>query len=236
MSKKTDEVERRARLEEMRREQKARERRRTLLVVGTAGVLVLALVGAVTVVLRDHVRQQDPALVGVAAGAAGCDPVITDPTSGSQVHVGPGTDKADVTKVSYQQVPPSSGEHYAAPQYPSVGFYTDKDKPKVEALVHNLEHGYTIVWYTPDLPQAQQDELRRLADLIRDDEKTYAGKFIVTAWDSAYGTFPAGKKVGISHWGAKNGYRQLCSTVSGEVVRDFMEAHPWTNAPEPNAA
>ncbi|MFN8076526.1 MAG: DUF3105 domain-containing protein [Kineosporiaceae bacterium] len=235
MAKKSEQVERKARVEELRRAQQAKERRRTLLVVATAGVLVLALVGVVVVVLRDHVSKQDPATVGVAAAAAGCDAVITDPADGGQVHVGPGTDKPEETTVKYAQVPPSSGAHYASPQYPSVGFYSDKDKPRVESLVHNLEHGYTIVWFDPTLAKAQQDELRGISERIRDD-KTSASKFIVTAWDPAYGAFPSGKKVAISHWGAKNGYRQLCATVSGEAIKEFMSAHPWTDAPEPNAA
>ena len=101
--------------------------------------------------------------------------------------------------------------------------------------MHNLEHGYSIVWYSESLPKAQQDELRKISDLVRSD-KSSQGKFIVSAWDASRGAFPAGKNVAISHWGAKNGFRQLCGAVSGEQIKTFMEAHPWTDAPEPNAA
>jgi hypothetical protein len=71
---------------------------------------------------------------------------------------------------------------------------------------------------------------------VRSDEKRSAGKFIVTAWDDSYGDFPAGKSIGITHWGAKNAYRQMCATVSGAAIKGFMDAHPWTDSPEPNAA
>jgi hypothetical protein len=149
--------------------------------------------------------------------------------------VGPGTDRPTVTQVQYATVPPSSGEHFVQPEYPARAFYTAADRPALESLVHNLEHGYTIAWYTSATPQPQVDELKRLADLARKDDNT-AGKFIVSAWDDARGAFPAGRTVALSHWGANNGYRQLCGAVSGAVVKSFVAAHPWRDAPEPNAA
>ena len=235
MAKKTAEKDRKARVEEMRKAQQAAERRKTLLVVVASLALVAVLIGLVFYVIRREQAAKDIAGIGVAAAAAGCDPVVTDATSGSSVHVGPGTNAADKTKVDYKMVPPTSGEHYAQPAYPSRAFYTASDRPQLEELVHNLEHGYSIVWYTDALPKAQQDELRKISDLVRAD-KSSAGKFIVSQWDSSRGAFPAGKNVAISHWGAKNGYRQLCGQVSGEQIKTFMKAHPWTDSPEPNAA
>jgi hypothetical protein len=60
-------------------------------------------------------------------------------------------------------------------------------------------------------------------------------KFIVAAWDDAYGTFPSGKHIGMSHWGAEASHIQLCSKVSGEAVQKFMTQFPHSDAPEPNA-
>lgn len=235
VAKKTADADRKARVEEMRKAQEAAERRRNLLFGGIVAVVVIALVGTVTVVIRNFQKDQDPASIGVAAAAASCDPVVTDKASGSSVHVGPGTDKADVKTVKYATVPPSSGEHFVVPDSSGRKFFTAADRPRTETLVHNLEHGYTIVWYTSTTPQAQVDELKKISDLAVKSDKT-AGKFIVTAWDDAYGTFPSGKTVGITHWGAKDGYRQLCGQVSGEAVKSFIDKYPFSNAPEPNAA
>jgi hypothetical protein len=235
VAKKTAEVDRKARIEEMRRAQAAAERRRTILAVSVAGVVVVVLVGIVVAVIRDYRTGQDPATYGVAAAAASCDAPTTDPTSGSAVHVGPGTKRPDITKINYATVPPSSGEHFVVPESPSLPFYTAKDRPRIETLVHNLEHGYTVVWYTAGLPAAQQEDLRKIADLARQDPAT-SDKFIVSAWDDSYGTFPSGKTVAMSHWGAKTGHRELCGAVSGAAVKSFIQKFPASDAPEPNGA
>ena len=231
---KTADQNRKARVEQMRKTQAAAERRKTLLVVGAAVAAVLVLTAVVFKVVRDAQAERDVAAVGLTAAAASCDPVTTDAVAGTGVHVGPQTDKPDVKKVDYKTVPPTSGEHFVSPEYPARPFYTADDKPAMENLVHNLEHGYTVVWYTKATPQAQVDELKKIADNARRMKET-GGKFIVSAWDEAYGTFPAGKKIGMSHWGATQGHRQLCGTVSGEAIKAFVTAYPSSDAPEPNA-
>jgi len=231
---KTAEKDRKARVEQMRKAQEAAERRRTLLVVGAAVVAVLVLTGVVFKVVRDAQAEKDPATVGVAAAAASCDPVTNDPVTASGVHVGPQTDQPNVTKVAYKTVPPTSGEHFVSPEYPSRPFYTKDDRPAMETLVHNLEHGYSIVWYTSATPQAQIDQLKKLSDQARQMPET-SGKFIVSAWDDAYGKFPAGKTIGVSHWGAKTGHRLMCGAVSGEAIKSFVTSYPSTDSPEPNA-
>jgi hypothetical protein len=226
---------RKARLDELRRRQAGAERRRTLLLATAAGVLVVGLAAAVTTAVRSETAARDITRLGVAATAAGCDAVTTDPASGVSAHVGPGTQKPDVTTVRYATVPPSSGEHYGQPDYPARRFYTASDRPALETLVHNLEHGYTVLWYTASTPPAQVDELKRIGELAV-DEPGANNKFIVSAWDDARGTFPAGKTVALSHWGTERGSRQLCSAVSGEIVKTFIAAHPSTDSPEPNGA
>ncbi len=84
---------RRETVEAMRAQQRAAERRKTLLFVGIAGGVALALV-AVGVFGYLNERADDPArkafsAFGVSAGAASCDEVIDDPATGSSVHVGP---------------------------------------------------------------------------------------------------------------------------------------------------
>jgi len=235
LAKKSAQADRKALVEEMRRAQAAAERRRTLLAAGAATIVVVVLVGLVIGVIRNYQAGRDPANIGATAAAAQCEAPPNDPTSGSAVHVGPGTDQPNVTKIKYSTVPPSSGEHFVVPESPSLPFYTAQDRPRIETLVHNLEHGYTVLWYEPSLPASQQADLKKIADLARADGAT-SGKFIVSAWDDSYGKFPAGKTVALSHWGSKQGHRQLCGAVSGAVVESFITQFPATDAPEPNGA
>ncbi len=235
MSKKSATADRKARLDEVRKAQQAVERRRTLLIAGAAGVVVVGLIAAVTVVITRQVAASDISTIGATAAAANCDPVTTDKVTGVSDHVGPGTNTPNETTVKYDTVPPSSGKHFAVPQTPAKAFYTASDRPVLETLVHNLEHGYTIVWYDESTPKDQVDELKKLAPLTRDDK--YAGpKFIVSAWDQTRGAFPSGKHIAMSHWGAKEGHRQLCGSVSGAAIATFVQDYPYTDSPEPNAA
>ena len=235
MANKSAEKDRKARLEELRKQQAGAQRRRTVLLAGAAAVVVIGLAAAVTTVALRESAARDLGAIGVPVAAAGCDAVTTDATTGGAVHVGPGTDQPNVTTVKYATVPPSSGEHFPSPEYPARTFYAAADRPQLETLVHNLEHGYTVLWYTSATPQAQVDELRRIGELAV-KEPGVNNKFIVSSWDDARGAFPAGKTVALSHWGAKEGHRQLCSAVSGQVVKAFVAGHPSTDSPEPNSA
>jgi hypothetical protein len=224
---------RRARVEAMRRQQQAAERRKSLLLIGTAAVIALAII-AVPVYTEWNRRRNDPAnkaidSFGVAAAQASCDPVTNDPATGEADHVPPGT------RITYTTVPPSSGRHYPVPAtIGNRGFYTTEDRPRVEELVHNLEHGYTVLWYSPSLPDEQKTQLRDLAARLTGDS-TYR-KFIASAWDESYGKLPAGKAIALSHWTKGEGHRQLCGQLSGAAVKSFMDAHPASDSPEPNAA
>ena len=230
---KSQDRDRRAKVEAMRRQQQARERRKSLLFIVVAVVVGLGLVAAAAVPAYLDSRN-DPAkkaldAFGVAASAADCDDVITEDSTGASDHVEEGT------KLEFDQIPPSSGQHWNAPAFPARNFYTADDRPATEQLVHNLEHGYTVLWYDDTLDEAQVDTIRDLAEsATATDMAGPAGKFIATAWDSSYGEFPEGKHVGLSHWGATKSHRQLCGQASGEAVEAFMTQFPYSDAPEPN--
>lgn len=230
--------EREQRLAAMRRAQEGKERRRRLALVIAAGALALALVATVVVVIVRQQRAQDPANIGLSASAASCQPVETVPVGGTQQHVGPGTaaPNTDITTVEYDQVPAVSGQHYVQPVYPAAPFYSAEDAPLVEQLVHNLEHGYTIAWYSSALPQDQVADLQAAAEAMRRDEATQSGKFIAAPWDEARGALPGDAALALAHWGAEEGALQYCGGVSGQVFEDFVAAHPANDSPEPNAA
>ena len=250
MPKKQVSQDRKARIAEMQQQEKAREKRVRLRIIAGATTLLLVLAAVITyAVLDGRKNQPDVAIesIGVSAATASCDAVTTDAATGKGTHVGPGTSSPEQGKVKYATVPPSTGPHYAEPAASnSRNFYTAKDRPKMERLVHNLEHGYTILWYDVTAGDAKKAELEQLAKVANKTEWA-KDKFIVSAWDTAYGELPAGKKFALSHWSAtlsadgtkktdEAGHRQLCGDLSGAVVKAFVKEFPLTSAPEPGAA
>ena len=220
--------ERRAKVEALKRQQKAAERRKTLSVVAAAGLVAAALIAIPTVkIMKDRNEKSIPFdQIGVLAAGAQCGDTIVDKTTGSGDHVD--------TPVKYTTIPPASGPHNGtAVTVNSRGFYTPQDVPAVEELVHNLEHGYNILWYLPTLDPRAIDSLKQIAEKMRDDAKYR--KFIAAPWDpEKRGNFPKGKQIAMSHWGAKEGFRQYCGIVSGEAIENFVKAHPSGDSPEPN--
>jgi hypothetical protein len=239
---------RRERVAAMQAAQKRSERRRLLVVIG-ACVAVIAIIGAaVAWAIIGEQNKKDQALAGINGdvAAASCDPVTNDPASGSSDHVGPGTNQPGVTRIQYSTVPPSSGKHFAVPAVDSRRVYTVADVPAVETLVHNLEHGYTILWYDRSVEKEQAASFQALATKVN-AMKESANKFLIVPWNPAYGSFPAGKKYALSHWsadvdqstgkvGQQMGHRQLCGGLNTSVVETFVKNHPWSSAPEPGAA
>ncbi len=239
---------RRERVAAMQAAQKKAERRRLLVVIG-ACVAVVAIIGAAVAwaVLSEQSKKNEAlsAISGEVAAAA-CDPITDDAASGSSEHVGPGTNQPDVKKIKYATVPPSSGQHFAVPQVDARRVYTVADAPKIETLVHNLEHGYTILWYDRSVETQQAASFEALATRINAMPES-ANKFLISPWDPSYGAFPAGKKYALSHWAAdvnqgtgsianQKGHRQLCGGLNTTVVEDFVKKFPWSSAPEPGAA
>ena len=228
---------RRDRLASFEAARKAEQRRRTLTMLVVCGVLALALLAYPVYLFVDDSRARNATLTDFGADLAGaaCDPVATNPATGSQEHV------AEGTQVTYDRLPPDSGPHYANPAPFTKHFYTAADRPAVQTLVHNLEHGYTIAWYRPDAPSEQISALEDIA-------KTFGGsfdladKFIAAPWTDA--GFPEGKNVVLTHWSAdpaaagdaskQQGVRQACGAVSGAAIADFMKQYPAANSPEPN--
>lgn len=235
---------RKAKIAAMQRQAKSDERRRTLTIVGAAVVIVTLMAGAVTfAIVRDTSKVPAGKLssLGATQAAAKCDPETTDVAKGGGEHVGPNTPQSTVKKVKYTTVPPSSGQHFAVPAFPARQFYTATDRPKLEALVHNLEHGYSILWYDATASTEQIAELKAISREANDSASAQK-KFIVSAWDESYGALPAEKHFALSHWSAnandpkkQAGHRVLCGGVSGAVVEKFITAHPLTDAPEAGA-
>lgn len=240
---------RKDRVEQIRREAKAAERRRTLLVVLACGVVAALIVGtaAVSYISRRHNATQylDTPLadIGTSAGAAGCSPIDTHDANGNQQH------QTEGTPITYAQAPPEYGPHWPTPAIWTRHFYTADERPPLEQLVHNLEHGYTIVWYDDDIAGDSEavSQLQGIAATFDgtnpNDPSTY--KLIVAPYtNDDPGSFPADKGIALTHWTAdwssgqpqdQKGVSEYCSKVSGPVVQQFVSDYPFTASPEPNA-
>jgi len=212
-----------------------------MLIVGACVLAGLLIIGAaVFSVLRSNEKSDAPlADLGEAASAAGCQEVTTRSAEGAGDHVAPGT------AVPYADAPPAFGTHYDAPQPMTRKFYTADDRPAVPTLVHNLEHGFTLLWYDETI--AEDDEQLDAVRAITHEYPATSGledKFMAVPWTSEDGEpFPDGAHVALTHWsnGGTNGNPdeatgvwQYCEAVSGEVVDQFVADYPFTDAPEGN--
>ena len=233
MANKRASQDRKARLAEIQNQQKAKERKVVAGIVVGCLVLLAGLTGVVLYAINDAKGKQLPAL-GVSVAAAKCDPVTTDAATGSGEHVGPGTAKPDQTSVQYSTIPPSNGAHFATPDVSGRDFYTATDRPVLETLVHNLEHGYTILWY--DGTKVKDTTLLKDVADQANKEPEASGKFKVVEWDPSRGAFPADKPYALSHWAKDAGHRQLCGDLSGQVIIDFVKKYPKDDTQEPGAA
>lgn len=126
----------------------------------------------------------------------------------------------------YNSDPPTSGRHYAS-QY-DAGFY-DESSPEVTVphpegfLVHDLEHGYIILWYNCDLLtagecEALKGELREVIDEVN--------SFKIIAFPRSSIQTP----VVMTSWGMI----QELESFDKDVAMDFYNRN-LNNAPEPNA-
>lgn len=131
--------ERAARIAALRAEQARRDRRRNLLVFGTATVVCLGLIAAVAVPLVSQARRQ--AAVVAAANA---------PIDGVQQFQDLSKNHVAGT-VDYPMSPPVGGDH--DPVWQNCGVYTEPIT--AENAVHSLEHGAAWIAYSPDLPADQ---------------------------------------------------------------------------------
>lgn len=234
---------RRDKLASLEAARKKEQRTRTIKLLVICLVLAIALLAYPVYLFVDDYRARNASIedFGASIAAAGCDPIAEHEATGNQDHV------AEGTKVDYGQIPPDSGSHYQSPAPFTKQFYAEADRPAVETLVHNLEHGYTVVWYRADAPSEQIKDLQRIAKTFASDAYDPAKKFIAAPWAESDGAgFPAGKNVVITRWTAdpndpsnpstQSGVRQACTEVSGAAIKDFMAKYPVANSPEPSGA
>ena len=143
---------------------------------------------------------------------------------------------------------PAFGEHYNTPDPMERKLYSEGDRPELGILVHNLEHGYTILWYDETVADDsdQMNELRAIADKFA-GTSNLRFKFKAVPWLESDGeSFPEGQHIAFTHWsigGADQdpagdgqvGVWQYCTDVSGDALNAFMLKYPYMDSPEPTA-
>jgi hypothetical protein len=253
VAKKPTRSDRQAVIDEIRKKQKGAERRRGFAIVGVCATIAVLIVVAAAYrpVMNwwDLRKFKDLDLSSIGAPASSCDKITTKKADGNQQHVPTGT------QVTYSTAPPAFGSHWneqgTAPAPFNRKFYTDEDRPELEALVHNLEHGYTILWYDQSVADdaSELNVIDGIADKFRADSNNLRFKFIAAPWtaddEKESGKFPDGMHIAISHWSAGGsgetdaskqvGVFQYCGQPSGAALKAFMLKYPYTDSPEPDA-
>jgi hypothetical protein len=236
-------------IDKIRTKQKGAEKRRGFMIVGVCVVIALLIVGAAAFQpIKDwwDKRQfNDLAIADVGSAASVCGDITKKTAEGNNDHV-PSTQQ-----VTYKDAPPAFGAHWneagLAPAPMERKLYTD-DRPELESLVHNLEHGYTILWYDETVADdsEQMNELRAIADKFA-GTSNLRFKFKAVPWLESDGkSFPEGQHIAFTHWsigGADQdpagdgqvGVWQYCTDVSGDALNAFMLKYPYMDSPEPTA-
>ena len=231
---------RRAVLEQLKKEQQRAEKRRTSIIITASAVVALAIIAvpAYQLIRQEQAAAGDLETLGQPADAAGCDDDTTESAKGNNDH------RPQGEQISYEQSPPAFGPHYDTTAEFSRKFYSASDRPEVEFLVHNLEHGYNVLWYDETVAD-DADQLAAVRAISKKFEGTeMSDKFIAAPWTAEDGDpFPDGKHVALTHWsvgedpegGEQVGVWQYCAAPSGEAVAQFVEDWPYSDAPEPGA-
>jgi Protein of unknown function (DUF3105) len=215
----------------------ARSKRNRWIAVAVVVVLV-AGIGAYAL-FRPQAAEASPqdllAAAPRAIEAAGC---------GEVENVGPfepkGQDRAHVAAAiqlsQYPSVPPASGPHNPIPL--GAGVYDTP--PAIDRVIHSLEHGAAIVWYSPD---ASGPELDKIKDFYQRSD--VGSRVIVAPYDypdqGATGTLPGGAQMALVAWH----YVQTCARTNLAAAFGFtssyaappFEQRPYKgNAPEAGQA
>jgi len=186
------------------RDQRRRQRTRSILIWGGLGAGLIVLVAAL---LWPRVQPS----VGVAV-----------PVMESSAHVETGTDPGP-----YNSDPPTSGRHYGE-SLPS-GFYEESEVANLGAypegrLVHSLEHGYVILWY--DCERLSEGDCSQLKGQIRqgmDDAGNL--KVIAFPWNSIE------EPVVMTSWGQMLRMESFDPATALQFIRTNRNRAPEPQAP-----
>ena len=200
-----------------RRIERQRRVRRGVTIVGVAGVVGIAAFLVFRTDAAGSIREETLAL----ARAAGCTDVQTP------VGSAPGGQHLDSGEpANYTQRPASSGVHDPAPLPAEQAVFTQPIRE--ENAVHNLEHGYILLYYRAEDPEALPDDVvTRLSEIAESQDKVLVAPYV---------ELNEGTSFAMVAW---NKLWECPSNVSGSdaatLANAFIAAYKGTsNAPEGN--
>ncbi len=165
---------RRARIEQMRRAEQARERRSRIITIAVAGVVVAGLVGFGVFVLNKESDKNEQQAADAKAPVTG--EKSWDAKKLGRKHV----EKA----VGYPMKPPVGGDHSQVWMNCNGDVYTEPVAN--ENAVHSLEHGAVWVTYNDKAPAADVSKLaekvKKTPYSLMSPVKEQAGAITLSAW------------------------------------------------------
>jgi len=225
--------------EQIHQRMAGRRRQRTIGIVLVAAAVMVALV-VFLVLPKDSTpttTASSPSdLLAQAADAqkaAGCDTVtnvgfydgVSDPKAPDytdQAHIGAGSGFATMPALStYPSIPPASGPHSPSPL--PAGVYDSS--PDLSQVIHSLEHGGAVVWYSPSAPVDVVDRITAFYSQPTSAEAAGQDRVIVAPYDypdqGAEGSLPQGVQMALVSWHDV----QTCAQPSLPVALDFTSQY-----------
>lgn len=226
--------------EQIHQRMAGRKRQRTIGIVLAVAAVVVAVV-AFLVLPKDSTPTTTAAtspsdLLAQAADAAktaGCDAVtnvgfyggVSDLNAADyydQAHVGANNTFTTMPALStYPSIPPASGPHNPSPL--PAGVYDSP--PDLSQAIHSLEHGGSIVWYSPSTPADVVDEIAAFYSKPTSAVAAGQDRVIVAPYDypdqGAEGSLPQGVQMALVSWHDV----QTCAQPSLPVALDFTSQY-----------
>ncbi|MEV5955066.1 DUF3105 domain-containing protein [Streptomyces sp. NPDC051987] len=154
-AKKSNNAARKARIEEMRRAEQARERRNRILTIGASVVVVAGLVAGAVVLVNSQSDKSDSA--SDAKGGSGDSGHFVTGSDGVRTWTGKLSRTHVTGTVNYPMHPPVGGNHN--PVWLNCNGNVYPKAVKDENAVHALEHGAVWVTYTDKASKSDVDKL-----------------------------------------------------------------------------
>ena len=176
---------------------------------------LLALIGLIVFMGRDEPQAENKPVTEQARAAAprqaGSEGVKTSPVAGRD-HIQP-SQQPD----NWNSTPPTSGDHLDTPL--PAGVYDNEQD--LRALVHNLEHGYVVIYYK-GIPADQVEQLRQFV------EARSSSKLVLAPWSGL-----ESNGVALTAWQNLETMQRVNLDLVQAFVNDYMV--PWLQVDRPGA-
>lgn len=235
--------ERRALIEQQRKQQKAKERARTLAGSSLVVLVVIGLIAAVYFGTRKSAKEETPGPQTLPAAVSNGSPTTEKAATKVENKTGidgvvaydtgdyPDNGGSKDTALSHNHVdgpvvysvtPPVGGDHNGT--WMNAGVYT-KAVP-TERAVHDMEHGAIWITYRPDLPA---DQVKQLQDFVGKqsmiDEGSNSNRFmILSPWTDNKLSSP----IVFSSWGYQLGVDSPTDARLQKFVDTFRHSKKYT--------